>query len=224
MGDAPVRRRLLQAATLAGLAVCALGAALVVTRLVFPAVLRSACPAVVTAAVPREPSGLAWPELYLEAPQAEVLDGGPDGAAGDGGEGPSGRGGGGRDHRTKGAPAARPRATGDLPRVVKLGPGSYAVDRAWVDGARTGEGLGGARAIPYLEDGEVVGFRLTGVSGGPLGTLGLRDGDVLTKVNGQSIASPDGAVEAYRRNAKVSRVVLTVRRGGAPVTLSYRIE
>ena len=119
-----------------------------------------------------------------------------------------------------------PQATFDAgPAVVRVAPGRYKVERAWLERQLSGKGApAGVHVVPYAVKGKVVGFRLGGVSGGPLSSLGLREGDVLTEVNGRPIDSPDAALGAYRRNAKASRVTLTVLRGGARAGLRYTIE
>jgi len=96
---------------------------------------------------------------------------------------------------------------------------SGAIERALEDGTATG----GASAVPYQRGGEVVGFRLEGVSG-MLARIGLRSGDVLTAVNGHAVDSPDAALDALARFRNARRIRLTVVRGGAPVGLDYRIE
>ena len=82
----------------------------------------------------------------------------------------------------------------------------------------------GVSASPHVVNDEIKGFRLHGVSGSPLGRLGMRSGDVLTSVNGHPIDSPDAGLTAFRRFRKSNRLRVVVLRGGAPVSLSYRIE
>lgn len=103
--------------------------------------------------------------------------------------------------------------------------GIFVVSRAQIEQElQSGEGLRGARAHRQELPGGVAGFRLAGVSRGALGRLGLRDGDVLTAINGVSVDSADAALGAFQRLRSAGSLRVTVVRGGGPVTLHYRIE
>lgn len=54
--------------------------------------------------------------------------------------------------------------------------------------------------------------------------LGLQAGDVITNINGQPINSPGDLARLYAQFATIGNVNAEVRRGGAPVTLSYAIQ
>lgn len=53
--------------------------------------------------------------------------------------------------------------------------------------------------------------------------MGLRDGDIVRKVDGTLIRSLDDAAIVYARLAKATRFQVDVQRGGKPVTLRYTI-
>ena len=106
--------------------------------------------------------------------------------------------------------------------IHALGPRSFVIRRSWLEDAMKKNP--GVSASPHEVNGKIKGFRLHGVSGGPLGRIGLRSGDVLSSVNGHAIDSPDAGLAAFQRFRKSSRLRLVVLRGGAPVSLSYRIE
>lgn len=106
--------------------------------------------------------------------------------------------------------------------IVRLGPGRYAVRRQAIETALAKGGTGGARAVPVVENGTIIGYRIGGITG-KLQQLGLRTGDVVTAVNGRKLTSPDAAIAAYGGLRKASRATITVRRGGRPVSLGYRI-
>jgi general secretion pathway protein C len=82
-----------------------------------------------------------------------------------------------------------------------------------------------ARLMPYLVQGEPQGFRLTRLQqDSVLQKIGLRSGDVLQKVNGLSIASPDDALRAYQFLQQEGTVRLEILRGNRPTTLTYEIR
>lgn len=82
----------------------------------------------------------------------------------------------------------------------------------------------GTRIVPEVRDGRTVGVRLlTAPAGGVLARLGLRAGDVLERVNGFDIASPDRCLEAYARLRNTDRISLALRRAGRPTTLVWII-
>lgn len=106
--------------------------------------------------------------------------------------------------------------------IVRLGPGRYEVRRQAIETALAKGGTSGARAVPVAENGTIIGYRLSGITG-KLQQLGLRNGDVVTAVNGRKLTTPDAAIAAYGGLRKASRATITVRRGGRPVSLGYRI-
>lgn len=68
------------------------------------------------------------------------------------------------------------------------------------------------------------GFTFTSIRRGSLPELlGLKRGDVLTSVNGEALDSVDKAFELYAKLRRASNLSITVRRGSAELTKSYRI-
>lgn len=106
--------------------------------------------------------------------------------------------------------------------IVRLGPGRYAVRREALETALANGGTQGAYAAPVLEKGAVIGYRIGGVTG-KLQQLGLRNGDVVTALNGRKLSSPEAAIAAYGGIRTAKRATITVRRGGRRVSLGYRI-
>ena len=108
------------------------------------------------------------------------------------------------------------------PRAVV--PGVIVFRRADVDRwLQTGSALlRNTRIVPSLRDGRVVGVRVYGVRRGEaLARLGLVDGDVIQRVNGLDIASPDRCLEAYARLRQSDEVVVDLVRRGRRLTLRY---
>jgi general secretion pathway protein C len=95
---------------------------------------------------------------------------------------------------------------------------SCTVDRAFVNKlvASPAMLMKQGRAMPYSRTG-LKGFRLSGVFKGTLpNLLGLKTGDVITSINGQSLESIDGATQMYMslRTASALSVEFTRSKGG----------
>ena len=61
-------------------------------------------------------------------------------------------------------------------------------------------------------------------SGSLLDKLGIKTGDIITGVNGQPVNSQGDLVRLYQQFGTLSSIRAEVRRGGAPVMLSYTIQ
>ena len=82
-----------------------------------------------------------------------------------------------------------------------------------------------ARLVPNYSGGKPRGFKLFGIRrDGLLDLLGLRNGDLLTRVNDLPLTSPEGAMEIYTQLADEETFTVAIERGGLPQTLEYRIE
>lgn len=82
-----------------------------------------------------------------------------------------------------------------------------------------------ARMFPVTKDGETAGFRLSAVRKGSLATLlGLQNGDVVSEVNGNKLASIDDALAMVQKLRRASHLSVTVQRGGAIITKEISIK
>lgn len=82
-----------------------------------------------------------------------------------------------------------------------------------------------ARLVPNVIDGEQKGFRLAEVkNNGIYQSLGLRDGDVLLRINDFKISSPETALQAFSALAGMDRVELDIMRNGSGMTMTYQIK
>lgn len=78
---------------------------------------------------------------------------------------------------------------------------------------------------PFYRDGKPAGFRLNGVrSDSIFSSLGIRNGDVISSVNGQTIDSPQRAMQLYEGLSQRGTIKMVVERGGRPVTITYDIK
>jgi general secretion pathway protein C len=88
-----------------------------------------------------------------------------------------------------------------------------------------GDLLNQATFRPHLEDGKPAGISITGIRPNALfRKLRLRNGDIITGVNGQSIVSIDDAMKIFGGLSADSPIQVQVKRRGQEETLEYRIE
>jgi general secretion pathway protein C len=107
--------------------------------------------------------------------------------------------------------------------VSKSGLNSYALSRKELDDAlRDPNQLGYLGQIGMPPGG---GVRMESVPSGSLAQkLGLQPGDIIKKVNGQTVASPGDLARLYTQFATISSIQADVQRGGSTVQLSYAIN
>ena len=80
------------------------------------------------------------------------------------------------------------------------------------------------RVTPHTIQGRPSGFRLTRLRPGLLQRIGLLNGDVLQRVNGLDINSPEEALKAYQAVQSAPTVRLEILRRNSPTTLTYEIR
>ncbi|MCA9700833.1 MAG: hypothetical protein KC431_25115, partial [Myxococcales bacterium] len=82
-----------------------------------------------------------------------------------------------------------------------------------------------ARMYPVNRDGEAAGFRVSGVKNGSLATMiGLKNGDVISEINGQKLGTIDDATNMYLKLRRASHLSVVAVRGGAVVTKEISIK
>jgi len=88
-----------------------------------------------------------------------------------------------------------------------------------------GQILTQARALPYLEQGKTVGFRLSEIVPGSIyEKIGLQNGDVIQKVNSQDVDDPAKFFQLYQGLRNERSISLDLIRGGQRQTLNYEIR
>lgn len=124
------------------------------------------------------------------------------------------------------APAPRPGDTGST-GIVRVDPGTWRVSREIIleNFANVGSLSSQATVTPYMVQGQPQGFRLSRLqAGGVLQQIGLLNGDVLQKVNGLDIHSPQEALQAYQQLQTETTVRLNILRNNRPTTLTYELR
>jgi general secretion pathway protein C len=112
--------------------------------------------------------------------------------------------------------------------VREIRPHDYVLDRSTVDNNLNNMAslFTQMRAIPNLgPDGRSNGFRLSEIQPDSIfQQIGLRDGDVLTGVSGQSISDPAKAIQVLSSLRNQNSINVTVLRAGQPLQLQYNIR
>jgi general secretion pathway protein C len=111
--------------------------------------------------------------------------------------------------------------------VRKVGEGRFMVDQQAV--AESTENLNQiltqARALPYMEQGKTVGFRITEIVPGSIyERIGLQNGDVIQKVNATDVDDPAKFFQMYQGLKEEKSISIDVMRGGQRQTLNYEIR
>ena len=124
------------------------------------------------------------------------------------------------------APASAPRtarAAGFRLNVTQPTANHYSLARKELDDALRDPGQ-----LNYLGQIGVPpggGVRMEAAPAGSLAAkLGLRTGDVIRRVNGQSVASPGDLARLYQQFATLSLIRAEVKRGSSTIELSYQIH
>jgi len=112
--------------------------------------------------------------------------------------------------------------------VRQVAQDSFQIDRQEVNHAMNNlnELFTQARAVPYSSpDGEAQGFRLFSIKPQSLiDRIGLKNGDVVQRVNGVEISDPNTAFGLLQELQGHSQVRVDVMRNHQPVSLSYEIQ
>lgn len=130
------------------------------------------------------------------------------------------------------ASSARPGSSlsrgGSGTRLARMvGANSYIIERDTLN-----EGLSDLSTVmsqvmvqPSVKDGQPHGFQVTSIAPGSLiMELGLRNNDVVLRINGAPIRQPEDVIGLYKQFQQLDTVRLEVERGGRPVTLTYSMR
>ncbi|MFC1886318.1 type II secretion system protein GspC [Thermodesulfobacteriota bacterium] len=81
------------------------------------------------------------------------------------------------------------------------------------------------RIRPHFRDGKPDGLSVTGMKHGSLfRKMGLKNGDIITGVDGKQISSVDDALSFYKGLKSASEMQLQIKRRGIPRTMNYNFE
>ncbi len=130
------------------------------------------------------------------------------------------------------APVPMPRPTPGVPGakmegVRQVGDNQYEIDRATLDATLNdlNKIATQARIVPSFENGVANGFKLFSIQPGSLyASIGIENGDVIQRVNGYEINSPEKALELYQKLRESQTVRIDGKRGGVNFTKQYKIQ
>jgi general secretion pathway protein C len=131
-------------------------------------------------------------------------------------------------------PPAMPRPSDAPPAPSATGSGIKAIDdshyevpRAEID--KTLSNLNDvamqARIVPAFKDGVAQGFKLFSIRPDSIYTkIGIQNGDVIRRINGYDLNSPEKALEIYSKLKEASRIDIEVERNGAVLQKTYNVR
>lgn len=123
--------------------------------------------------------------------------------------------------------AATPSGTMPGTAVSQTGAGSFVIDQKALNATldNIGQAMTDARLLPSMKDGKVEGFRVSEVKPvGVFGMVGIRNGDVLLRINDFAIDSPEKAIQSLAALKGQTRLKLDLVRDGQPATFNYDIR
>ncbi len=121
------------------------------------------------------------------------------------------------------APTADPAAAG----VRKLADNQYEVQKKVIDQSLSNLNAIAtqARIVPSFKNGVANGFKVFSIQPGSLyASIGIENGDVIQRINGYEINSPDKALEIYQKLREAAHVTIDLERNGHTIRKDYNIS
>jgi general secretion pathway protein C len=122
------------------------------------------------------------------------------------------------------APAAPPSSGGSIQATAE---NEFLVPRAEVDSAleNMSQLFTQIRAVPHFEGGQSIGFRLFAIRRGSLfDRIGLKNGDIITSINGSEMNDPSRAVALLQELRDAQNLKVGAIRNQQPLELTYNIQ
>ncbi len=111
--------------------------------------------------------------------------------------------------------------------VKQLAENEYEIPRAEIDKtlANLNDVAMQARIVPAFKDGVAQGFKLFSIRPDSIySKIGVQNGDVIKRINGFDLNSPEKALEIYSKLKESSRIDIEVERNGAAVRKTYNVR
>jgi general secretion pathway protein C len=121
--------------------------------------------------------------------------------------------------------ATAPHSRGEV--VNKLSANRFLVNREDVTAAvgNINQFMTQARLKPHFDKGRPVGYSVTEIKPGSLiEKLGLKNSDIIKKVNGMVVTRPEEVMQAYTQLQRDSNIELEIERGGRLEILHYEVR
>jgi general secretion pathway protein C len=128
-------------------------------------------------------------------------------------------------------PATPPPANAAAPDwkegVTKVSETEYQISRSMLDEQLQDLSQLGmqARIVPNYRNGKYEGFKLVGVRPNSLyRAIGIRSGDIIKRINGAEINSPNKAIELFEQFKASNNIAMDVERRGQVQTFQYTVK
>jgi general secretion pathway protein C len=111
--------------------------------------------------------------------------------------------------------------------VLQRSDNEFVIDRSEVDKAmeNMNQLFTQIRAVPHFQDGKAAGFRLFAIKQGSVfDKIGLKNGDIITGINGNDLTDPARAMGLIQELRNQSHVTVDVNRNRQVSTLNYEIR
>ncbi len=115
----------------------------------------------------------------------------------------------------------------NLSQIKKVGKNSYSLPRSLIDDVskRLNVIASQAAIVPYFHRGKPAGFRILHIKRGSIyEKLGIKNGDVIQRINGYEFTSPQKALEAYSNLINSDHLTVEVVRRGKRMVMEYKIN
>jgi general secretion pathway protein C len=125
------------------------------------------------------------------------------------------------------APAAAASPPPNGGSIQATGENEFLVPRAEVDSAmeNMSQLFTQIRAVPHFENGQSIGFRLFAIRRGSLfDKIGLKNGDIITSINGTEMTDPGRAMAMLQELRDTSNLSVSTIRNQQPLELKYNIQ
>lgn len=111
--------------------------------------------------------------------------------------------------------------------ITPTGSSSYVIDQRALNAAldNIGQAMSDARLLPSMKEGKVEGFRVSELRpGGVFDMVGIKNGDILLRINEFPIDSPEKAMQSFVSLKGQSRIKLDIFRENRPASLNYDVR
>jgi general secretion pathway protein C len=123
-------------------------------------------------------------------------------------------------------PPTLPAGNGPV-EVRKVAENSFEVNRLAFEEVtkNLGNFMTQARIVPHFIEGKIAGYKIFAIKPDSIYTdLGMQNGDVLQRVNGVEVESPEKALQIISQLKTETDFQIDLVRNGKPMTLSYRLR
>lgn len=111
--------------------------------------------------------------------------------------------------------------------IKQTGPLSYEIDQEELNGAlnNLSQIVTQARAVPAFEGDKAIGFKMLSIKPDSVfSRIGLQNGDIVTRINGYELNSPEKTLELYSKLKTGNQFNMDVISGGVKKTVTYTVS